>query len=192
LQVDAIQDHYLHQAARPFLIQRQKVTTKALAAHYGGLLPAKNVADCYHAFLSYRHGGRDSEMAADFYNSMSDFALGQSGEHVMVFWDVKSLENGQQFDTNFMMALSTSLVVSPLITPHALERMAQPRSQNGLDHVLLEWWLALTLYRIPGFPVLRIVPVFSGTVSVLYCLAAAYSVLPPLVSSHVTPYLLPI
>ena len=165
VQVDAIQSHCLKQPRRSFLVLRKKVSTKILHSLYGGLLPAKNTADCYHIFLSYRHGELDSEMAADIFNSMSDLPLGDSGEHVVVFWDSKSLKSGQQFDTGFMVALSTSLVVSPLITPHALERMAQPGSQNGLDHVLLEWWLALTLYSIKGFPVSRIVPVFCGKVS---------------------------
>lgn len=162
--MDAIQHHCRSAAAQPFLIQRKKISTKTLTAHYSGLLPAKTAHGEYHNFFSYRHGDYDTEMATDYYNSMSEFAFGQSGEHVAVFWDAKSLEDGQQFDVNFMMALSNSLVVTPLITPHALARMAHEDSVNSLDHLLLEWWLALTLYEIPGFPVQRIVPVFSGTV----------------------------
>jgi len=164
LQVDAIQDHCLHRPDRPFVVQGTKVPAKTLLVLYSGLLPAKNTSDCYEIFLSYRHGELDSEMAADLWNSFSYLALGDKGRHVAVFWDVKSLETGVQFDTSFMVALSTALVFSPLITPHALKRMAMPGSQNKLDHVLLEWWLALTLFWIPGFPVSHIVPVFCGKV----------------------------
>eukprot|EP00730_Choanoeca_flexa_P019819 TRINITY_DN9690_c0_g1_i5.p1 TRINITY_DN9690_c0_g1~~TRINITY_DN9690_c0_g1_i5.p1 ORF type:complete len:1279 (+),score=334.90 TRINITY_DN9690_c0_g1_i5:87-3923(+) len=162
--VDAIQAHYLNSPSRPFVVKRTKVKSKALATRFGGLLPAKNTTGFYHNFFSYRHGGKDSEMAADFFNSMSDFALGEGGDHVALFWDVKSLQQGQQFDNNFMQALSNSLVMTPLITPHALARMMEPGSHNRLDNVLLEWWLALTLYEVPGHPVTRIVPVFAGKI----------------------------
>ena len=146
------------------MVQGTKVPAKTLLVLYRGLLPAKNISELYEIFLSYRHGEPDSEMAADIWNSFSNFTLGEEGRRVAVFWDVKSLETGVQFDTNFMVALSTTLVFSPLITPHALERMALPGSQNKLDYLLLEWWLALTLYQISGFPVLYIVPVFCGKV----------------------------
>ena len=146
------------------MVQGTKVPAETLPDLYRGLLPAKNTSDCYDIFLSYRHGGYDSEMAADLWNSLSGFALGEKGRHMAVFWDAKSLKTGVQFDTDFMVALSTTLVFSPLITPHALKRMALPGSQNKLDHVLLEWWLALTLFWIPGFPVSHIVPVFCGKV----------------------------
>ena len=164
LQVDAIQEHYLHQTGQPFVVHCNQVPAKTLLALYSGLLPAKNTSECYEIFLSYRHGKLDSEMAAVLWNSLSDFALGEEGRHVAVFWDVKSVETGVQFDTSFMVALSTALMFSPLITPHALEQMAMPGSQNKLDHVLLEWWLALTLFWIPGFPVIHIVPIFCGKV----------------------------
>lgn len=43
--------------------------------------------------------------------------------------------------------------------------MQKESNLNTTDHVLLEWWLAYTLYNIPGYPVYRIVPIFCGTVS---------------------------
>jgi hypothetical protein len=116
-------------------------------------------------FISYRQGGRDSGIAAAIHNTLSGFALGEQGEHVTVFWDVKSLESGQQFDTNFMRALSKTMVFSPLITPHTLKRMTMPDSYLHLDNVLLEWWLGLTLYKNSGFSLQSVIPVCFGTVS---------------------------
>jgi len=52
----------------------------------------------------------------------------------------------------------------PLITPDTLKRMMAKEGLNEVDHVLLEWWLALHLLAIPGFPVYRIAPILCGTV----------------------------
>ena len=87
-----------------------------------------------------------------------------SGTQVKVFWDQKSVEPGRQFDTVFMKGLANSLVVTPLVTPRALQRMADPANLDKIDYVLLEWWLAYIFFKRPGFPVLRIMPIFCGTV----------------------------
>jgi hypothetical protein len=63
-----------------------------------------------------------------------------------------------------MSALSSCLVMTPLVTPHALDRMADATQLNKVDHVLLEWWLAYTLYKVPGYPVYRITPIFCGSI----------------------------
>lgn len=82
-----------------------------------------------------------------------------------IFYDKHSLQDGLQFDDSFMQAMANALVVTPLITPYALKRMLQTGSVEKLDHVLLEWWLALTLHAQPGFPVVRVLPIFCGSVS---------------------------
>lgn len=66
-----------------------------------------------------------------------------------------------------MLGLAQSLVFTPFVTMHALTRMTQEANLNQTDHVLLEWWLAFTLYSIPGYPVYRIMPIFCGSVSLL-------------------------
>jgi hypothetical protein len=45
-----------------------------------------------------------------------------------------------------------------------LERMKSVDSLTSVDHVLLEWWLAMTLVQSPSYPVIRIVPILCGTV----------------------------
>ena len=91
--------------------------------------------------------------------------IGEHGDHVTVFWDVKSLCEGKQFASSFMHAMVQSLVVTPLIIPHALHRMMQQKGLNHQDNVLLEWMLALMLAKLDGYPVVRVMPIFSGSVS---------------------------
>lgn len=81
-----------------------------------------------------------------------------------IFFDSWSLPNGKQFDVTFMRGLSRSLVVTPFVTAYALERMCSPDSEHQLDNVLLEWWLALTLYQSQVAKVRAILPIFCGTV----------------------------
>jgi hypothetical protein len=87
------------------------------------------------------------------------------GTHkVEVFRDCVNLKVGLAFDESFMQAMLQSLVVVPLITPDTLKRMKSFNSLNNVDHVLLEWWLAMTLLQSPGYPVIRVAPIVCGTV----------------------------
>jgi hypothetical protein len=91
------------------------------------------------------------------------------GHEVEVFRDSVTLKSGLAFDESFMQAMLQCLVVVPLITPDTLERMKPFSGLNTVDHVLLEWWLAMTLVAIPGFPVYRIAPILCGAVGLLLC-----------------------
>jgi hypothetical protein len=87
------------------------------------------------------------------------------GSHkVEVFRDCHKLQAGLAFDESFMQAMLQSLVVVPLITSDTLTIMKSADSLSKVDHVMLEWWLAMTLLQSPGYPVLRIVPIVCGTV----------------------------
>lgn len=114
--------------------------------------------------LSLYSQGADSHKASCFVNALTDYTIGAHGELLNIFFDSFSLPDGEQFDVTFMMGLSRSLVVTPFITSDALARMCQPNSEQRLDHVLLEWWLALTLYENEAATVKSILPVFCGEV----------------------------
>ena len=83
---------------------------------------------------------------------------------ISVFYDAFSLKEGEQFATAFMTALVNSCVIVPFVTYDALQRMCSNGSFNEIDHVLLEWWLALTLHKSEAGKVKAIFPVFCGQV----------------------------
>lgn len=82
-----------------------------------------------------------------------------------IFFDNFSLEDGVEFDVTFMRGMCRALVAVPFVTADALERMCQPGSENSLDHVLLEWWLALALKGGERTRLEYILPIFCGEVS---------------------------
>lgn len=112
---------------------------------------------------SFRHG-QDTKHTSAFVNSLSNFLIEAEGAALSVFYDAKSLEDGEQFDVTFMKAMMQSLVVTPFVTTKALERMCQAGSEHEVDHVLLEWWLALCLYHSRQGKVRAILPIFCGEV----------------------------
>ena len=111
--------------------------------------------------------GPDSERASCLVNALSTMIIGASGKRMNMFFDNFSLEDGVQFDETFMRGLSRSLVAVPFVTADALARMAQDGSEQHIDHVLLEWWLALILAKASGTKLRFILPIFCGEVSLV-------------------------
>ena len=81
-----------------------------------------------------------------------------------IFFDNFSLEDGLRFDETFMRGLARSLVAVPLVTADALARMCKNDSEQHIDHVLLEWWLALVLAQAEDTTLRYILPIFCGEV----------------------------
>lgn len=81
-----------------------------------------------------------------------------------IFFDNYSLEDGLQFDETFMRGLARSLVAVPFVTADALARMCEADSEQHIDHVLLEWWLALVLAKADDTTLRYILPIFCGEV----------------------------
>ena len=136
---------------------------KLVQQRFAALLPSPNLSGIFEAFISYRH----SEFAADAAEAMYRYLTRQvlDGKEVEVFRDSVKLESGLAFDQGFLEAMLKTLVVVPLITPDTLKRMMAKEGLDEVDHVLLEWALALHLLAIPGFPVYRIAPILCGTVN---------------------------
>jgi hypothetical protein len=146
----------------PIRLGKLKVDADLVNQRFLALLPTANQSGTYHAFFSYRHGEFAADAAEAVYRYLTMQALEE--QKVEVFRDSVNIKVGLAFDESFMQAMMQSLVVVPLITPATLERMKLVESLNSVDHVLLEWWLAMTLVRSPGYPVIRIVPILCGTV----------------------------
>jgi hypothetical protein len=110
-----------------------------------------------------RHGP-ESERAGCLVNALSTANVGETGKPMNILFDNFSLENGLQFDETFMRGLSRALVAVPFVTADALARMCEAGSETRIDHVLLEWWLALVLAKAEGTMLRFILPIFCGEV----------------------------
>ena len=130
---------------------------------FAALLPSANLSGIYGAFLSYRHGVFASNAVEAAYRFLTLQVLGGRVK-VEVFRDSVDLKSGLSFDQSFLEAMLRTQVVVPLITPDTLARMKKPECLTEIDHVQLEWKLALYLLELPGFPVLRVAPILCGTV----------------------------
>jgi hypothetical protein len=97
--------------------------------------------------------------------------VGETGKPMNIFFDNFSLEDGLQFDETFMRGLARSLVAVPFVTADALARMCEANSEQRIDHVLLEWWLALVLAKAEGTALRYILPIFCGEVGPRTCQA---------------------
>lgn len=144
-------------------VGKLRVDAKFVRSRFSVLLPSANQSGNFHGFFSYRHSEFAANAAEAVYRYLTLQVLG-GRDKVEVFYDRVALKGGLAFDKGFMKAMLRSMVVIPLITPDALARMKREESLLEIDHVLLEWWLALYLLDIPGYPVLRIAPILCGTV----------------------------
>jgi hypothetical protein len=78
-----------------------------------------------------------------------------------VFLDSQRLQYGEQFQEQFTKALANSLVVVPLITSAALQRMTT-HDANTEDNVLIEWIVAKECFMSPKSRVAKVFPFLVG------------------------------
>ena len=115
-------------------------------------------------FLSYRHA-TDSVFAQQLYDRLcfgklpgeeggnaadarrTFFSVGDEGRRMKVFFTQQgALRTGEQFASQLVDAIDSSLVVVPIVSAGALDRMvAQP-----VDYLLLEWQVAMILAESKG------------------------------------------
>eukprot|EP01040_Poterioochromonas_malhamensis_P013083 gene13083-biopygen2861 len=105
---------------------------------YDAWLVDYTVFDEYDIFISYRWGKRDSEFTLALFDRMTLFSVGESRRSIQAFLDRKRLRMGENFQTGFVKALLKSLVMVPVVSAEALERMTKMRVEEE-DNVLIEW-----------------------------------------------------
>eukprot|EP01040_Poterioochromonas_malhamensis_P014975 gene14975-biopygen3469 len=105
---------------------------------YDAWLVDYTVFDEYDTFISYRWGQRDSEFTLALFDRMTLFAVGESRRSIRPFLDRKRLQMGENFQSGFVKALLKSLVMVPIVSAEALERMTKMRVEEE-DNVLIEW-----------------------------------------------------
>ena len=105
---------------------------------YDAWLVDYTVFDEYDTFISYRWGERDSEFTLALFDRMTLYAVGESRRAIQAFLDRKRLQMGENFQSGFVKALLKSLVMVPIVSAEALERMTKMRVEEE-DNVLIEW-----------------------------------------------------
>jgi GTPase SAR1 family protein len=97
-------------------------------------------------FISYRWGRYDSNFVKALFDRISLHSIDQSMRTAKIFLDVKRLQAGENFQMSIVHSLSKSLLIIPIVSSDALQRMItlQPTDE---DNLLLEWICALELMK---------------------------------------------
>ncbi|KAK3280384.1 hypothetical protein CYMTET_11769 [Cymbomonas tetramitiformis] len=119
--------------------------------------------DTFHVFLSYRVR-TEAWFVELLYEALRKRRVeaGQ-GTHTQVFWDKMCLQNGQPWEEGFMIGLTSSVVVVPVISLGSTKPLTSVNA--WVDNVLLEWMTAQALLNAPAAlatNVCGIFPVFLG------------------------------
>ncbi|KAK3281383.1 hypothetical protein CYMTET_10824, partial [Cymbomonas tetramitiformis] len=124
--------------------------------------------DTFHVFLSYRVR-TEAWFVELLYEALRKRRVeaGQGphtqGPHTQVFWDKMCLQNGQPWEEGFMIGLTSSVVVVPVISLGSTKPLTSVNA--WVDNVLLEWMTAQALLNAPAAltsNVRAIFPVFLG------------------------------
>ena len=111
------------------------------------------VDDVNHLFISYRQN-TETQLATRLYNGTKaivadrDFAV--AGKKPKIFFDRKSLSDGEKWEVGFVNGLLTSLILLPLISwdendGGSVGQLMNLEESDHVDNVLLEWELGLVL-----------------------------------------------
>jgi hypothetical protein len=139
---------------------RKLLTSKESMSLYGSWIVDRSLRDSYDLFLSYRWGPLDSLFVSKLFG-FSNYNVDEDNRAVAVFLDKERLQDGRQFQMDFAKALSTSLVIVPVLSHDALVRLVR-HDPTKEDNLLIEWILALQFYQSEKSRVCRIFPIAFG------------------------------
>ena len=97
----------------------------------------------FDVFISYRQSisSNEAQYIGTCFGTIQPLQSTSKPPHV--FLDTTSLVEGEQFDQSFCHALSNSTIFAPLISKEVVGSVQVKLDKGELDHVLLEWTLAL-------------------------------------------------
>ncbi|KAK3261934.1 hypothetical protein CYMTET_29187, partial [Cymbomonas tetramitiformis] len=100
-------------------------------------------ADGFHVFISYRVR-TESWFVEQLYVELRKRRVGGGkGAHCQVFWDKMCLQNGQPWEEGFMIGLTNSSMMVPIVSLGSTQPLTT--ATGSVDNVLLEWLTALGL-----------------------------------------------
>ena len=156
--IDVIQNHSI--LNRPG--GRRLLNDSDAKALYQCWLPQTDLLEAYHVFISYRWGSVDSMFTECLFDRFTMFSVGSNHQAVDAFLDIHRLKEGRMFQSDFAKALSSSLVVVPIVSKSALMRMLS-HDESMEDNVLIEWILSIECYHAKNSRVSRLYPIFFGS-----------------------------
>jgi GTPase SAR1 family protein len=131
--------------------------------NYGQWLQLHVLRKRYDLFISYRWNERDTKFTEQLFDMLTNYSVGSRDRAVEAFLDRRRLQEGQLFQVDFAAALTHSLVVMPVVSVDALQKMLK-HDPEIVDNVLLEWVMLLESYQAGR--VLKVYPAVFGPRSV--------------------------
>jgi len=139
------------------LLSKQQVVEQ-----YGSWIVDDTLRNEYDVFISYRWGAMDSKYTERLRDRFSTYNVGEENRAVSVFLDNKRLRDGRNFVDDFARALVNSLIIVPVVSTDALQRM-RLHDPYQKDHALMEWFMALECFHSADSRVTRVLPVLFGS-----------------------------
>jgi GTPase SAR1 family protein len=120
-------------------------------------------------FLSYRWGRYDSNFTKALFDRLSLHSVDHTMRSIHTFLDIKRLQTGENFQRTIANALSKSLIIVPIVSSDALERMMTLKPTEE-DNLLFEWICGLELMKhrqqeeaSSSSRLMKFMPIFFGT-----------------------------
>jgi GTPase SAR1 family protein len=119
-------------------------------------------------FISYRWGRFDSNFTQGLFDRLSLHSVDSSMRTIRTFLDIKRLQAGENYQHNIVNSLSKSLLIIPVVSSEALQRMITLKATEE-DNLLLEWICGLELVKHQqkqqwsSSRLMKFMPIFFGS-----------------------------
>jgi GTPase SAR1 family protein len=97
-------------------------------------------------FISYRWGRFDSNFTQGLFDRLSLHSVDSSMRTIRTFLDIKRLQAGENYQHNIVNSLSKSLLIIPVVSSDALQKMITLKATDE-DNLLLEWICGLEMVK---------------------------------------------
>eukprot|EP01034_Spumella_vulgaris_P033105 gene33105-40852_t len=141
--------------------RRKLLSDTDIRMYYEPWLLLYDLREGYDVFLSYRWGDHDGAFVMDLFDMFTNFSKGHAKESVEVFLDKKRLKDGRPYDKDFAKALINSVVIAPVVSVDALQRMTSHDSTQ-VDNLLVEWILSIYCFNSDQCATEAVLPIAFG------------------------------
>eukprot|EP01041_Mallomonas_annulata_P000465 gene465-868_t len=142
--------------------RRVLLNIKEANDRYESWMLNEKLLDRYDVFISHRCGRPDDDFVEQLFDRLTLYQVeNEDCRSINTFLDKKRLKNGDHFQSEYCKALVNSSIVTPIISPHALEKMVE-HDPSEADHVLVEWICALYCLSSKCSSIHTILPIAFG------------------------------
>ena len=143
------------------LLGGRQLIADEIRLKFGNWIPNNELLSHYDIFISYRWGPQDSSFSQALFDNLSNFTIGSNNRAINVFLDSKRLKDGINFQSAFGKALIHTVVVIPIVSYDALEKMIS-HDIHTEDNVLIEWLLLTECLKQDVPHIKAVIPIFFG------------------------------